>query len=87
MIESEMKFPTPEMLERIAAALEIDGPELFTTKFYPMLENSALSNFHDIVINDISQVISNRLREMKESINAEMESVSPGCPQIRPWTG
>jgi len=68
MIESEKKFPTPEMLERIAAALEIDGPELFTTKFYPMLENSALSTFHDVVINDISQVISNRLREMKESI-------------------
>jgi transcriptional regulator with XRE-family HTH domain len=34
MIESEKKFPTPEMLERIAAALEIDAPVLFSTKSY-----------------------------------------------------
>jgi transcriptional regulator with XRE-family HTH domain len=29
-IELKNKFPTPEMLERIAAALEIDSPELFS---------------------------------------------------------
>ncbi|GMO39153.1 MAG: hypothetical protein Ta2B_18770 [Termitinemataceae bacterium] len=30
MIELEKKFPSPEMLERIAAALEIDTPQLFS---------------------------------------------------------
>jgi transcriptional regulator with XRE-family HTH domain len=29
MIELEKKFPSPEMLEKLAAALEIDPPELF----------------------------------------------------------
>jgi transcriptional regulator with XRE-family HTH domain len=29
-IELENKFPTPEMLERIAAALEMDSPQLFS---------------------------------------------------------
>jgi len=68
MIESERKFPTPEMLERIAAALEIDAPELFSTKFYPMPEHGTLSRFQDQIISDISQVISSRIREMRESI-------------------
>jgi transcriptional regulator with XRE-family HTH domain len=34
-IELENKFPTPEMLERIAAALEIDSPQLFSMDSFP----------------------------------------------------
>jgi transcriptional regulator with XRE-family HTH domain len=34
-IELENKFPTPEMLERIAAALEIDSPQLFSMASFP----------------------------------------------------
>ena len=30
-IEQKNRFPTPEMLERIAAALEIDSPQLFSS--------------------------------------------------------
>jgi transcriptional regulator with XRE-family HTH domain len=68
MIESEKKFPTPEMLERIALALEIDAPDLFSTRFYPTQEQGTLSNFQDQIISDISQVISSRIREMRETI-------------------
>jgi transcriptional regulator with XRE-family HTH domain len=32
MIETKNKFPSPEMLERIAAALEIDTMDLFFTE-------------------------------------------------------
>ena len=32
MIEISRKFPSPEMLERIAQALNVDTPELFTTQ-------------------------------------------------------
>jgi transcriptional regulator with XRE-family HTH domain len=32
MIETKNKFPSPEMLERIAAALEIDTMDLFSTE-------------------------------------------------------
>jgi transcriptional regulator with XRE-family HTH domain len=35
LIETEKRFPTSEMLERIAAALEIEPPALFSTKTYP----------------------------------------------------
>jgi len=30
MIERELKFPSPAMIERIATALEVDSTELFT---------------------------------------------------------
>jgi transcriptional regulator with XRE-family HTH domain len=33
-IELKNKFPSPEMLERIAAALEIDSPQLFSIDTY-----------------------------------------------------
>lgn len=36
MIEIERKFPSPEMLERIAGALGIDSPELFSMKAFPL---------------------------------------------------
>jgi hypothetical protein len=36
MIEMERKFPSPEMLERIAGALKIDSPELFSMKAFPL---------------------------------------------------
>ena len=35
-IEQENKFPSPEMLERIAAALEFDNSELFSQSPFPI---------------------------------------------------
>ena len=35
-IEQKNKFPSPEMLKRIAAALEIDSPQLFPCPHTPM---------------------------------------------------
>ena len=39
MIESEKRTPSFKMIERIAEALKIEAPELFSTKDYP-LENT-----------------------------------------------
>jgi transcriptional regulator with XRE-family HTH domain len=33
-IEQNKKFPSPEMLERIAKALEVDSPQLFSMEAY-----------------------------------------------------
>jgi len=33
-IEQSKKFPSPEMLERIAEALEVDSPQLFSMETY-----------------------------------------------------
>jgi len=34
-IELKNKFPSPEMLERVASALEIDSPQLFSMESFP----------------------------------------------------
>jgi transcriptional regulator with XRE-family HTH domain len=65
MIESGKKFPTPEMLERIAAALEIDAPVLFSLKSYPVSEIATIAKFQEKVINDIAQVIAYRVKELE----------------------
>jgi transcriptional regulator with XRE-family HTH domain len=65
MIESEKKFPTPEMLERIAAALEVDAPALFSLKSYPSSEASTTAKFQEQVLNDIAQVIAYRIKELE----------------------
>jgi transcriptional regulator with XRE-family HTH domain len=63
LIESGKKFPTPEMLERIAAALEIDAPALFSTKSYPQTEAGTLAKLHEQILSDISEVVSFRFRK------------------------
>jgi transcriptional regulator with XRE-family HTH domain len=65
MIESEKKFPTPEMLERIAAALEIDAPALFSLKSYPITEVGTIGKFQEQILNDIAQVIAYRVKELE----------------------
>jgi len=65
MIESEKKFPTPEMLERIAAALEIDAPSLFSIKSYPVSETVTIARFQEQVLDDIAQVIAYRVKELE----------------------
>ena len=60
LIESEKKFPTPEMLERIAASLEIDAPALFSTKSYPLPVTGTLAELREKVLNDLSEVITYR---------------------------
>jgi len=65
MIESEKKFPTPEMLERIAFALEIDAPALFSLKSYPVSEAGTIAKFQEQVINDITQIIAYRIKELE----------------------
>jgi transcriptional regulator with XRE-family HTH domain len=58
LIETGKRFPTPQMIERIALALEIDTPELFST------EKSAFARTKSIrlqILSDIDQILENRL--------------------------
>ena len=64
MIESCKKFPTPEMMERIAGALGIDTPALFSTTHLPKSETS-MGQFQEQIIYDISQIISSRVKELE----------------------
>jgi transcriptional regulator with XRE-family HTH domain len=65
LIESEKKFPTPEMLERIAAALGIDAPALFSMKSYPLPETGTLTELQEKVLNDLSEVISHHFNKFE----------------------
>jgi len=64
MIESEKKFPTPEMLERIAAALEIDAPALFSTKSYSSPKTGTVETFQEEILNDIAQILAYRVSKL-----------------------
>jgi transcriptional regulator with XRE-family HTH domain len=61
MIELEKKFPSVEMLERIASALLIDTTELFSVK--PLPEDS-LKKLHKTVLLDFEKVITKKLQEL-----------------------
>jgi len=54
MVEQKRKFPTPEVLDRIAAALEIDTSELFITSASPQAE---LKKLHKAILADLNQAI------------------------------
>jgi transcriptional regulator with XRE-family HTH domain len=64
LIETEKKFPKPEMLERIATALEIDPPSLFATEFRPLAEAETLAKVQKQVLGDITKFVSNRIKQL-----------------------
>ena len=66
MIEIQKNFPSPEMLERIAAALGIDTPDLFTMqKSLPV----TLKNYRKTALKDVKGLVSrffdDKLKELK----------------------
>jgi transcriptional regulator with XRE-family HTH domain len=62
MIEMERKFPSPEMLERIANALEIDSPELFSMKAFPL---EYIKKYQELVLADVEVAINGRVKELE----------------------
>jgi transcriptional regulator with XRE-family HTH domain len=62
MIELEKKFPSVEMLEKIAAALFMDTTELFSVK--PLPEDS-LKKLHKEILLDIENIITKKLTEFQ----------------------
>jgi transcriptional regulator with XRE-family HTH domain len=64
MIEVERKFPTPEMLDKLAEALDIETVQLFDISATPegvllQLEQSIISKIEQIVSVTIKQTLSN----------------------------
>jgi len=65
-IEQKNKFPSPEMLERIAAALDFDSPQLFSMDSF---RNEAIERFREGVKADLESAVDvavgARLAELK----------------------
>jgi len=71
MVEVAKKFPTPEMLDKLAQALDIDAVQLFDISVTPEgallhLEQSIISNIEHIVSNTIKQTLSSELKLYEE---------------------
>jgi transcriptional regulator with XRE-family HTH domain len=66
LIESKKKFPTPEMLERIAAALEIDAPALFSTKSGLNPEDRVMAEVQERVLDDLTRIIAYRIGQFNK---------------------
>ena len=60
MIENSRKFPTPEVLERLAAALGVATHELFSVP--PSAEN-ALERLHKEVVSGIKQAVTESVKQ------------------------
>ena len=67
MIEQKRKFPAPEMMDRIAKALEIETSELFATSSSPQAE---LKKLHKEILADLDRAISEAVcKAVKEQCN------------------
>ena len=70
MVEISKKFPTPEMLDRLAQALDIQTFQLFDPSSTPEgavlhLEQAIVANIENIVSVSVKQAISNELKNRK----------------------
>jgi transcriptional regulator with XRE-family HTH domain len=68
-IELGNKFPTPEMLERIAAALEIDSPQLFSMSSFP---SAAIKKFQEGLLTDVETAVVN-------AVNSRLSDLQKMC--------
>ena len=71
MIEIGKKFPSTKMLERIAAALGIDTPELFATGtvvFLPSYNKSIGRLYQDIMgdFEEFRKTVTGRIKKLQE---------------------
>ena len=71
MVEVAKKFPTPEMLDKLAQALEIDTVQLFDVSATPegallQLERSIICNIEQIVINTIKHTLASELKSYEK---------------------
>jgi transcriptional regulator with XRE-family HTH domain len=62
LIEIGKLFPSPKMLDRIAAALEVDSPRLFSER---QSEEEFIRKLRENNIADIERVIADRLEELR----------------------
>ena len=72
MVEVSKKFPTPEMLDRLAQALDIQTFQLFdpssTTEGAILhLEQAIVANIENIISVSVKQAISNELENLKKT--------------------
>jgi transcriptional regulator with XRE-family HTH domain len=72
MIETSKKYPSPQMLEKIAGALGIDTPELFTTQtvtFMTDFNKSIERLYQDITVDfrQFEKTVIEKINKLREN--------------------
>jgi transcriptional regulator with XRE-family HTH domain len=67
MVEVSRKFPTPEMLDRLAKALDIETYKLFEMSATP---EEALTLLRRDIVNEIEQLV---VKAIKETLSGEFK--------------
>jgi transcriptional regulator with XRE-family HTH domain len=72
MVEVAKKFPTPEMLDKLALALDIDTVQLFDVSATPEgallhLEQAIIANIENIISFSVKQAVSSELKNQKKT--------------------
>ena len=68
MIELEKKFPSVDVLERIAYALKIDPTELFSKNDHP---SEAIKEFHQLFLRDFERIVKHHIEGFETMVNNE----------------
>ena len=63
LIEQGRKFPSPQMLERIASALNIHSIELFSQKYVP---NAHIDQVQQEILDSVKAVITTAFNSVKQ---------------------
>ena len=71
IIEQKRKFPSPEMLERIAKALEIETTELFMS---PASSQAELKKLHKEILADLDRAITEAVGKAIKEQYKEIQS-------------
>ena len=66
MIELEKRSPSFEMIERIAKALQVDPPDLFSKAVLPV---EAIKQFHQSVLESFEKTLKNHIKEFEKKVN------------------
>ena len=66
MIELEKRSPSFEMIEKIATALNVDPPELFSKKIYSV---DLIKDFHTSVLSDFEEVLNRQINNFEKKVN------------------
>jgi len=66
MIEIGKKFPSPEMIEKLANALGIESPQLFSKEVAP---SDTMKHFRKATLRDISGLVGRFIEEKIEELD------------------
>jgi transcriptional regulator with XRE-family HTH domain len=78
MIELSRQFPTPEVLDRIAAALGIEAYQLFAVSPTP---ETAMERLHDTLVGNLERIVANAVKQAITE-NARYKTDESGGPKV-----